>query len=209
MIRAVLVALLLASLGIGSYVVLPIEDVEVAGNRQLSDTFVQQITGLEPGRPWLWAWPHKLEALRQNPWVKSATLERPALGRLRIVLEERTSLASLIQGGERYGLSRDGLLLPGAPARDPVLEGRGEIPIADLLLLVQTFPDATRIRYSVAGFQVLAPNLNVWGKNVRELQDWAKVRRIGKSDASNSLAHPGVSSDSRIYVYSWGVSARR
>lgn len=209
MIRAVLLALLLASLGTGSYVVLPIERIEVVGNQQLSEAQIRQVTGLEPGRPWLWAWPQKLEPLQHNPWIKSATLERPAPGQLRIVLEERTSIANLIQGSLRYGLSRDGVLLPGAPARSPVLEGRGEIPIADLLLLVQTFPDAQRIRYSVAGYQVLAPNLNIWGKNVRELQDWAKVSRIGKSDASNPLAHPGAPSDSRIYVYSWGVSAHR
>lgn len=209
MIRAVLIALLLASMGVGSYVVLPIEQVEIVGNRQLSRAEIEQLTGLQPGRPWLWAWPSRLEPLKQNPWVKSAVLERPAPGRLRIVLEERTPIAHLVRGQERYGLSADGVLLPGAPARSPVLEGRGELPIADLLLLIQTFPDAKRIRYSVAGYQVLAPNLNVWGRNVRELQDWAKARRIGKSDASNPLAHPDASPESRIYVYSWGVSARR
>ncbi|MCS7068231.1 MAG: FtsQ-type POTRA domain-containing protein [Meiothermus sp.] len=209
MIRAVLVALLLATLAVGSYVVLPIEQVEVVGHQQLSEAEVQQLTGLEPGRPWLWAWPSSLEPLQKNPWVKSALLERPAPGRLRIVLEERTPIATLVKGQQRYGLSADGRLLPGAPPKKPVVEGRGEIPLADLLLLMQTFPDAERIRFSSTGFQVLAPNLNVWGQNVRVLQDWAKARRIGKSDASNPLAHPGHSPDSRVYVYSWGVSARR
>ncbi len=209
MIRAVLLGLLLASLGIGSFVVLPIQEVEVVGNQQLTDAEIRQASGLEPGRPWLWAWPYKLEPLWHNPWIKSATLERPAPGRLRIVLVERTPVASLIKGVRRYGLSDDGVLLPDAPAKSPLLEGRGEIPAADLLLLIQTFPNAERIRYSVGGYQVLAPNLNVWGKSVRELQDWAKVSRIGKSDASNPLAHPDAPSDSRFYVYSWGVSARR
>jgi len=208
MIRAVLLALLLASLGTGSYVALPIERIEVVGNQQLSDAEVRQATGLEPGRPWLWAWPQKLEPLQQNPWIKSATLERPALGQLRIVLEERISIASLIQGSERYGLSSDGMLLPGAPPRSPVLEGRGEIPIADLLLLVRTFPDAQRIRFNVGGYQVLAPNLNVWGKDASGLQAWAEVRKIGRNGASSSLAYLGAPSQSRIYVYSWGVSAR-
>ncbi len=209
MIRAVLGVLLLASVGIGSFVVLPIERVDVVGNRQLSDALVRQITGLEPGRPWLWAWPQKLELLRQNPWVKSVALERPAPGQLRIVLEERTPVASLRRGSERYGLSQDGVLLPGAALRGPILEGRGEIPIADLLLLVHTFPQAQRIRYNAAGYQVEAANLNVWGKSVKELQDWAKASRIGESVASNPLAHPGDWTESRIYVYSWGVSARR
>lgn len=210
MIRAILISLLLASLGVGSYVVLPVESVEVVGNRQLSGAEVRQITGLEPGRPWLWAWPHQLEPLRQNPWVKSASLNRPALSRLQIVLEERLPIASLVLSGQRYGLAADGTLLPGAPVQRLVIEGHpGEIPLADLLSLMQTFPDARRIRYNLAGYQVLAPGLNVWGRSVRELQDWAKLSRIGRRGASNSLAHSGALSDSRIYVYSWGVSVRR
>lgn len=209
MIRAVLIALLLASLGVGSYVVLPIEQVEIVGNRQLSRPEIEQLTGLKPGRPWLWAWPARLEPLKKNPWVESAVLERPALGRVRIVMQERTSLASIYMGQQRYGLSSDGVLLPDAPLRGPMIEGRGELPITDLLLLIQTFPDALRIRYSVAGYQVLTPSLNVWGRNVKELQDWAKVRKMVRSDASNPLAQPGPSPKSRIYVYSWGVSVRR
>jgi len=209
MIRIMLVSLLLATLGVGLHVVLPIEEVEVVGHKQLSKDQVQQITGLKPGQPWLWAWPFRLEPLRKNPWVVSATLERPAPGRLRIVLQERTSLANILIRQKRFGLSGDGVLLPDAPPQTPLLEGKGEIPIADLLLLVQAFPEAKRIRYDVGGYQVLSENLNVWGKSAKELQDWAKARRIGKSDASRVLAHPAVGSADRIYVYSWGVSARR
>ncbi|MGK0617508.1 FtsQ-type POTRA domain-containing protein [Meiothermus ruber] len=209
MIRAGLLTLLLASLGVGSLVVLPIERVEVVGHRQLSPTQVQQITGLEPGAPWLWAWPYRLKPLLDNPWVRSATLERPAPGQIRIVLQERTSIANLLLGKTRMGLSADGVLLPNPPAQTPVIEGRGDVPIDDLLLLVQAFPNAKHIRYDVGGYQILADGLNVWGKNVKELQDWAKLSRIGKSDASAVLAHPAAWSNGRIYVYSWGVSARR
>lgn len=209
MIRAVLLTLLLASLGVGSLVVLPIERVEVVGHQQLSPTQVQQITGLAPGAPWLWAWPYRLKPLLDNPWVRSATLERPAPGQIRIVLQERTSIANLLLGKTRMGLSADGVLLPNPPAQTPVIEGRGEVPIDDLLLLVQAFPNAKRIRYDVGGYQISTDGLNVWGKSVKELQDWAKLSRIGKSDASAVLAHPAAWSDGRIYVYSWGVSARR
>jgi cell division protein FtsQ len=209
-IRAILIGLLLASLAVGSLVALPVESVEVVGNRQLSAAQVRQITGLKPGTAWLWAWPHKLEPLLQNPWVKSAALNRPAPGRLEVVLEERVPVASLVLRGQRYGLAADGTLLPGAAVQRLVVEGHpGEIPLADLLLLMQTFPQAQRIRYNVGGYQVLGPDLNVWGRNVRELQDWAKLSRIGRRGASNSLAHLGAMSGSRIYVYSWGVSARR
>lgn len=209
MIRFLLVLLLLASLGVGSLVALPIERVEVVGNKQLSQAQVQQITGLEPGAPWLWAWPYKLRPLLDNPWVRSATLERPAVGHLRIALQERTSVANILVAGRRYGLSRDGLLLPEAPPQTPLIEGRGEMPVADLLQLVQAFPDAKRIRYDVGGYQILGEKLNVWGQSVRELQDWSEARKMGKSDASSVLAHPLTGSDGRIYVYSWGVGARR
>lgn len=209
MMRALLAALLLATIGVGSRVVLPIEEIEVVGHKQLSPSQVQQITGLKPGEPWLWAWPFRLGPLLENPWVLSATLERPAPGRLRIVLQERTSVANILISKKRLGLSRDGVLLPDAPSQTPLLEGRGEIPLSDLLLLVQAFPEAKRIRYDVGGYQILGDKLNVWGKSAEELQDWAKLRRIGKSDASPVLAHPTVGSYGAIYVYSWGVSARR
>ncbi len=207
MVRALLWFLLLAALGIGSRVALPIEEVEVVGLRHLSAEAVQQITGLKPGQPWLWAWPYRLEPLRQNPWVKTAILERPALGRLRIVLEERSPVAHLVQRQRRYGLSPEGVLLPDAPAKGPFLEGRGEAPIADLLALVAIFPQAERIRYDVGGYQVLGPSLNVWGRNVSELQDWAQARKMGRSDAKT--LPPDVLLGSRIYVYSWGVSAQQ
>jgi len=209
MVRALLAALLLATLGVGSRVVLPVEQIEVVGNKQLSSTHIQKITGLRPGEPWLWAWPFKLRPLLDNPWVLSATLERPAPGRLRIVLQERSSVANILLDNRRLGLSPDGVLLPDAPPQTPLLVGRGEIPLDDLLQLVQTFPGAKQIRYDVGGYQVLGERLNVWGRSVKELQDWAKVRRIGKSDASPVLAHPAVGSDGPVYVYSWGVSARR
>lgn len=209
MIRALLLALLLASLGVGSWVVWPIEQVEVVGNKQLSPAQVQQFTGLRPGDPWLWAWPFKLRLLLNNPWVLSATLERPAPGRLRIVLQERIAVANILIDNKRMGLSQDGLLLPDAPPRTPLLLGRGEIPLNDLLQLIKTFPHAKQIRYDVGGYQILGERYNVWGRSVKELQDWAKVSRIGKSDASSALAHPAVGSDGPVYVYSWGVSARR
>ena len=208
MTRALLAALLLATIGVGSRVVLPIEEIEVVGHKQLSPSQVQQITGLKPGEPWLWAWPFRLGPLLKNPWVLSAALERPAPGRLRIVLQERTPVANILIGKKRLGLSQDGLLLPDAPPQTPLLEGRGEIPLSDLLLLVQAFPEAKRIRYDVGGYQILGDRLDVWGGRAEELQDWAKLRRIGKSEAS-LLAQPTFGSYTAIYVYSWGVSARR
>ncbi|RDI96537.1 cell division protein FtsQ [Meiothermus sp. QL-1] len=202
-VRLVLASLLLASLGVASWVALPVQAVEVVGHRHLSPSYVQEVTGLKPGSPWLWAWPHRLKPLLQNPWVREARLERPAWGQLRIVLEERTPIASLVQNSRRYGLSADGVLLPGAPPRTPQIRGLGEAPLAELVRLVELFPKAQEIRYGVGGYQVRLEGLWVWGQSVRELQGWAELRRIGPSASGNPLGAE------RVYVYSWGVSARR
>jgi len=211
-IRAVLMVLFLASLGVASNVLFPIERVEVVGNYQLSATEVQKATGLEVGRPWLWAWDYKLRELAKNPWVKEVQLQRPALGQVRIVLRERTQVANIVRDGVRYGLSSDGVLLPNAAFKTPVLEGKGRPNLPDLMALIATFPQAKQIRYDSSGYQILEPNLNIWSANVRDLQRWAKARRIGKSEAQ-ALRSPLPQNEGgnleKLYVYSWGVSTRR
>lgn len=216
-IRAVLLVLFLATLGVASKVLFPVEKVEVVGNRQLSQAQVQRITGLEVGKPWLWAWSSRLEGLARNPWVKTVRLERPALGELRIVMEERVSIANIQWNGTRYGLAEDGTFLPGAPKQLPVLIGKGSVATSDLISLIRAFPQAQSIRYDSSGYQVVGPNLNIWSSNVIGLQRLAKVSRIGRSDVKISqVGSERVASQSsnpdkpeKLYVYSWGVSARR
>ena len=222
MIRFVLVLLGLGTLLVASRVLLPVEKVEVVGNRQLLEGEVQAITGLQVGVPWLWAWPYKLEALKQNPWVLSARLERPKLGQLRITLQERVSVASVGLKDSKVGISADGVLLPGAAPKTPFLEAVPDRDYTDLLTLAAVFPDAVRIHQDAAGYRVWGPNLNIWSSNVRELQDWAKGRRIGRSEAvtqpipaaSGGLAAAPAHSDAnasigRLSLYSWGVSVNR
>ncbi len=219
MIRAVLLLLFLASLGVASKVLLPIEKVEVVGNHHLSVAQIRQATGLEEGGPWLWAWPFKLDTLSKNPWVKSVNLDRSQLGQIRITLSERSPIASFQHDSGIMGLSIDGTFLPDALKQTPVIEGKGEVPLVSLITLAQAFPQAYRIGFDSSGYRVSGENFNLWATNVRELQDWAKIRRIVQSDALSATTHsaqaiPNLSPQtaalvSSVYVYSWGVSVRR
>jgi cell division protein FtsQ len=208
MIRAGLVVLLVATLVVASYVLMPIEELSVVGNRQLSEAQILHAAGLELGGPWLWAWPYKLTSLLQNPWVLSVSIERPDIGQLRLVVLERTAVATVLQNKTSLGLSQDGVLLLGAKPRPPYIEAvagieGSSVPTADIIELLQTFPTAQRIRYTSQGYQVLGPALHVWGANVKQLQDWSKLSRIerGAGMAKTQTAKP-------VYVYSWGVSTQ-
>ncbi|MCL6527206.1 MAG: FtsQ-type POTRA domain-containing protein [Thermaceae bacterium] len=217
MIRLGLILLSLGTLLVASRVLLPVETVEVVGNRHLQVEQVQALTGLQVGTPWLWAWPSRLNPLRANPWVISAQLERPRVGRLRIVLKERVAVASVGLKDSRVGLSPDGVLLPGAEPRTPFLEAVPDGDYTELLALARAFPDALRIHADASGYRIIGPNLNLWSSSVKELQDWAKGRRIGRSEAATLQpqdpavpAYPGpMVSVSRLNLYSWGVSTNR
>lgn len=194
-IRSLLGVLSLGVLFMASQVVLPVEEVVVAGNQHLSAEEVLETTGLKAGTPWLWAAPRNLQTLLANPWVKNARLEKPAPGQLRIKLYERKQIATLRSADGDLGLAFDGMLLPGAPRLPPLIEGTGKPPVKDLVQLVKLFPGATTIRFSSAGFRIEGPSLKVWGANVKELQRWAKEHKMDTSAA--------------VHVYPWGESESR
>lgn len=206
-VRLLLIILALATIGVASRVLFPTEEVAVVGNRHLSPAEIRQRTGLEPGTPWLWAWPYKLKALEGHPWVKQVRLERPQVGKLRIVLEERTPLATLVRGETRRGLAADGTFLPGAPLVKPVLEGVGVVPVGDLLALIRTFPDVQKISFNPAGYSLVWEGIRVWGPNVMELQRWAQGSRMGAS--TKPVTSAAAANTVMVNVYSWGVSQRR
>lgn len=219
MIRTVIVLLFLASLVVASRVLLPIEKVEVVGNKHLSQSQIRKATGLVEGGPWLWAWPNALDALRKNPWVKSADLQRSEIGQVKIVLQERTPIASFRRDETLLGLASDGVFLPDAPRQTTLIEGKGTVPLSSLITLAQAFPQAFRIGFDSSGYRVSGENFNLWATTVRELQDWSKIRRIVQSDALpatnpnaqtvSSALPPTAAKVSSVYVYSWGVSVRR
>ncbi len=195
MSRLLVVVLALATAYVASLVVLPIERVEVEGITHLTKPEVQRLTGLYPGESWLWATSFKLRALRADPWVKDARIERPSLGVVRVRVTERVPVATLVQGGERLGLAADGTVLPGAPRVGPEIQGFGPDRTREALEIARLFPDATSIHYTPAGFSVNWQGRKLWAPDARSLRAVADRARMSAS--------------TEYYAYAWGVSLRR
>lgn len=190
-VRAMLALLLLATLYVASLVLFPVEEVTVEGLRHLKREEVLARTGILPGEPWLWLTARRLNPLLQDPWVASARMEKPGPGQVRLLLRERTPFLPL-PGGD--ALAEDGTLLPGGGplARGPRVEGKGPLPVQDLLALARAYPGAQRLRYTPAGFWVELPQARIFAPNVRLLLEYAQSARP----------------EGQVYVYSWGVSVR-
>lgn len=187
--RAVLAALVLATAYVASLVLFPVERVEVLGLKRLEREEVLARTGLLPGEPWLWVLPNRLVPLQKDPWVAEAMLEKPQIGVVRLRIREREPFLPLANGA---ALATDGTLLPGgAPlARGPRVEGQGPLPVPTLLALARAYPEASRIRYSPAGFWVDFPEGGLFAADARLLLEYAQAERP----------------KGRIFLYSWGVS---
>lgn len=189
--RVWLTLLLLATLYVGAQVLFPVERVEVVGLRHLKEAEVLTLTGLRPGEAWLFLGEGRLRALRAHPWVQGAWLEKPAPGRVRVRVQERTPLLPLADGS---ALAADGVRLPGgAPlARGPLVQGQGPLPLKEVLALARAFPQAKAIRYAPAGFWVETGEASLFAPEARLLLNYAQM--------------PGLKG--RIALYSWGVSVR-
>lgn len=191
MIAVFLLGLLLATLGVASYVVWPIERVEVVGNKQLSPPQVIELTGLQVGSPWLWAWDLRLGRLRQDPWIAAARLERPSPGQIRLIIKERFAVAHLEDG---RGIGYDGVVLPGARPAGPAVRGSGPLPASLVLSLIKAVPNADKITYSHSGFSISRAGRTVWSASHDALLKFSRS--------------PKAPPFTRAYVYSWGVSGR-
>ncbi|WP_114313298.1 cell division protein FtsQ/DivIB [Thermus caldifontis] len=187
--RLLLASLFAATLYVASLVLFPVDKVVVEGNRHLQKEEILARTRLYAGEPWLWVGNGRLEALRQDPWVAEARLEKPRIGEVRLVLREREPLLPLADGN---ALATDGTVLPGGAhlAKGPRVEGQGPLPVQDLLALARAYPEATRLRYTPAGFWVETPQGVAFAPEAQLLVEYAQAG----------------GPKGRIYLYSWGVS---
>ena len=195
MSRLVLAFLLGATLYVASLVAWPIEQIEVVGIAHLERARVLEVADLYPGDPWLWATSGRLEALRNDPWVLEARLERPRVGAVRIVVRERVPVATLATAEGSVGLAADGTRLPGAEPTGPLIEGFGNDRTLEALQIAALLPTAERIAYNPAGFTVDWEGRHLWIRNLENLRVWLpRVNMIRGND---------------VAIYSWGVSIRR
>lgn len=193
--RFLLAALVGATLYTASLVVWPIQHIAVAGTDHLNRNQVLELANLYPGDPWLWATNRKLSALRQNPWVLTARLDRPRIGEVRIILHERVPVATLTTPNGPVGLAADGTRLPGAAATGPRIEGFGDDRTLEALHIVQLLPTAERISYSPAGFTVDWEGKRLWIRDADNLRVW--LPRVKKMRVN------------KVAIYPWGVSIRQ
>lgn len=193
--RAILIGLLAAVLYVASLTVLPVERVTVAGNQHLSRARVMAAVGVYPGDPWLWATPARLERLLQDPWVASASLQRPRAGEVVITIKERRPVATLQTPEGRFGVAADGTLLPGAPPREPLITGFGGDRLREALKIAALLPGVKNINYDPTGFTVDWKGRRLWIQDLENLQVW--------------LSRVDMMQGNDIAIYTWGVSIRQ
>jgi len=185
---------LVAALGVAlaflaSWLLLPVERVEVVGARTLTPTAVARLAGIYAGAPWLYA-PFWAEGrLAQHPQVARVKIQRKSGGVLKITVEERKPLA----------VWEDPLGFPGQRKRGVVVDAEGRPlllaqaprsvkgPESELLTglnLLLRYPKARSVTTGPAGYTLNFEKRRLW------------------------LARPDVPAPSppRGHVYAWGVS---
>jgi cell division protein FtsQ len=125
----------------------PIEEVAIAGTRQITRVDVLATADITPTTSLLLLDPEATRVrLKQNPWIREATVRKLYPGRLEISVEERTGFALWQHNGRLSVIARDGTVI-GADARRhlhhfPLVVGKGaEQRAADLVALVERFPE--------------------------------------------------------------------
>jgi hypothetical protein len=96
---------------------LAVSDVAVVGTRHAASPAIARLAGIRPGDPWFFADVGAARRrVRTHPWVEDATIERPWIGHVRIVVRECVPVALVSWGGVSHGLASDLTILPPAPA---------------------------------------------------------------------------------------------
>jgi cell division septal protein FtsQ len=96
---------------------LAVGEVVVEGARRAAPAEIAALAGVRAGDPWL-----TIDAaaarrrIRTHPWVEDVSIERPWIGRVKIVVREEIPVARLEWGGRTHGLAKDLTILPPAPA---------------------------------------------------------------------------------------------
>jgi hypothetical protein len=90
--------------------------VEVVGAHHAGAAAIERVAGIRAGDPWLLVDASAARRrVRTHPWVEDATIERPWIGRVKIVVRECVPVALVSWGGRPHGLASDLTILPPAP----------------------------------------------------------------------------------------------
>lgn len=191
----VLAATLLAA----SWFALPIREITVTGNKQLSAAHVKELAGLTPGFGWLYYGHWRARGLLENPWVGSALVTRHFPSSVTVEVTERKPVARWEQpGGKVVALSSDGDVMPGAGGLDklPLIQGWGPERQGDALKMLGVLSgyNVQSVVYSPTGLKAKLPTGSVWTGDPESLVKYA---------GSISM-YPNTN----INIYPWGVSVQ-
>lgn len=191
-------ALLLTGLA-ASWLALPIKQVSVTGNRQLSAEEVKRLAGITPTSGWLYYGKGRASGLLKNPWVQSAVITRRFPDSVSVeVVEREPFLQMLSREGKKVLIAQDGRLLPWKAGFEglPMVSGWGPERLADCVLVARALSRYTvqSVAYTPSGLTVKTAAGTVWSGDLKSLLKYA---------GSISM-YP----NQKINIYPWGVSVQ-
>lgn len=181
-----------------SWALLPVRQVKVTGNRQLTSAEVQRLAGLHGSFGWLYYGAWKARGLLGSPWVAAAQVTKHFPDRVDIQVTERVPVARWQDvGGQVRSLAADGTLLPGAaPGALPLISGWGP----------ERRAEAVRVLAGLSGYNVKSVNYTPSGLRVE-----LAAGSVWSGDPESLLKYAGSLSmypNRHINIYPWGVSVQ-
>lgn len=181
-----------------SWALLPVRQVTVTGNRQLTSAEVQRLAGLHGSFGWLYFGAWKARGLLGSPWVAAAQVTKHFPDRVEIQVTERVPVARWQDGGGQVrALAADGTLLPGvAPGALPLISGWGP----------ERRAEAVRVLTGLSGYNVKSVHYTPSGLRVK-----LAAGSVWSGDPESLLKYAGSLSmypNRHINIYPWGVSVQ-
>ncbi|AFZ65803.1 cell division protein FtsQ/DivIB [Deinococcus peraridilitoris] len=191
-IAVALLAALIAALWYG----LPIRSIQVVGNKALSPARVAELAGVHKGFGWAFYGGWRAAALEQSPWIRRAKLIRIFPGTVRIEIEERTPSARIKQGAKEIVIDWDGVELPGARPRGPLISGWGPARTSDAIAAARLLAryNVKSVDYTPSGLTIKTASGTAWSGSLVSLQKYAAGVTMNPSK--------------RVNIYPWGVSVQ-
>jgi cell division protein FtsQ len=234
MMRALLLALVPASLLAASYFAWPIRAVTVTGNHHLSREQVLSLAGAEVGTPWLWVIGERAGALAAQPWVARASIIKRFPASIEIRITERQVAARFERPdlGESTLVAWDGTVLPESaqpmikltskpttkPTSKPTITpaattsadlpriiGFGSNRLTEALAIAKA-TGASEVRYSPSAFVLRFGSHEITSDGLASLQ---KFQQSVKLMAGLKPSKTAKSIPVRLSVYDWGVSVKQ
>ncbi|THF88988.1 FtsQ-type POTRA domain-containing protein [Deinococcus sp. KSM4-11] len=181
-----------------SWFALPVRQIGVTGNVQLSPARIKQLAGAQAGYGWLYYGGWRAGGLLAEPWIASAVVTRRFPDSVSIAVVERRPVARWQAGGRVQAVAADGAVMPGGVglAALPLIQGWGPDRHIEALRVLRALAgyNVRSVVYTPAGLQVKLPSGSLWSGDLESLLKYA---------GSISM-YPNKD----LTIYPWGVSVQ-